>query len=82
MYVLASQVALVVENLPANAGYIRDPGWISELGSGSLLQYFSLENPLDRGAWWAIFHRVMKSGRKSKRLGLHTSIHMYVCTYA
>ena len=29
MFVLASQVALVVENLHANAGYIRDPGWIS-----------------------------------------------------
>ena len=52
MFVLASQVALVVEKLHANAGYIRDPGWISELGrslGGGLWQptpvFFSGESP-------------------------------------
>ena len=29
--------------------------------SPNLLQYFSLENPMDRGAWWATDHRVTKS---------------------
>ena len=60
--ILASQVALVVENLPASAGDIRDAGLIPGLGRstgeghGNPLQYSSLENPMDRGAWgvWSI----------------------------
>ena len=49
----ASQVALVVKNLPANAGDIRDSGSIPELGRspgegiGYPLQYSGLENPMD-----------------------------------
>ena len=38
-------------------GSIRHPGE----GSGSPLQYSCLENPMDRGAWWAIAHGVAKS---------------------
>ena len=65
--ILASQVALVVENLPASAGDIRDAGLIPGLGRstgeghGNPLQYSSLENPMDRGAWWVMVHRVAKS---------------------
>ena len=49
----------MVENPPANAGDIRDMGSIPESGRspgeghGNPLQYSSLENPMDRGAWWA-----------------------------
>ena len=63
----ASQVVLVVKNLPANAGDIRDPGSIPGLGRssgeghGNPLQYSCLENPMDRGAWWATIHGVAKS---------------------
>ena len=45
------------KNLPANA---RDAGSIPGLGrslgggNGNPLQYSCLENPMDRGAWWAI----------------------------
>ena len=52
-------MALVVQNLPANAGDVRDtgsiPGWGRSLeeGNGNLLQYSCLENPMDRRAWWA-----------------------------
>ena len=48
----ASQVELVVKNLPANAGDIRDEGSIPGLGRspGNPLQYSCLENPMDRGA--------------------------------
>ena len=66
--VWASQVALVVNNLPANAGDIRDVGSIPGLGRspgkghGNPLQYSCLENPMDRGAWWAIVHRVQRVG--------------------
>ena len=35
----------------------RSPG----RGHGNPLQYSCLENPIDRGAWWAMFHRVEKS---------------------
>ena len=50
-----TQEALVVKNLPANAG---DSGLIIGLGrsssgegNGNPLQYSSLENPMDGGAW-------------------------------
>ena len=72
----ASQVALVVKNLPANAGDIRDTGLIP--GSGRCpggghsnpLQYSCLENPMDRGAWWAIVHGVTKSWTQLSNLAL------------
>ena len=47
-------MALVVKNLPANAGDIGDVGSIPGEGHGNPLQYSCLENPLGRGAWWAI----------------------------
>ena len=63
----ASQVALVIKNLPANAGDIRDKGSIPGLGrspgggNGNPFQYSCLENLMDRGAWWATVDRVAKS---------------------
>ena len=62
-----SQTVLIIKNLPANAGNIRDGGSILRLvrspggGHDNLLQYSCLENPLDRGAWWATVHGVAKS---------------------
>ena len=56
----------MVKNLPANAGDVRDSGSIHGLGrspgvgNGSQLQYYCLENSMDRGAWWAIGHEVAK----------------------
>ena len=50
------QVVLVVKNLPANVGDIRDMDSIPGLGRspggghGNPLQYSCLENPMDRGA--------------------------------
>ena len=64
MYTWASQVVLVVKNLPANAEYIRDAGLIPGLGRslrgghGNPLQYSCLENPMDRGAWQTRVHGV------------------------
>ena len=60
----ASQVALVVKNGPVNTGDIRDVSSIPEGGRcpggghGNPLQYPCLEDPTDRGAWWAIVHGV------------------------
>ena len=56
----------VVKNLPTNAeaaeagsipGLVRSPGE----GNGKPLQYSCLENPMDRGNWWARVHGVAKS---------------------
>ena len=60
----ASQVVLVIKNLPANAGDVRDSGLIPGPGRspggghGNLVQYSCLENPMDRGAWRATDLRV------------------------
>ena len=63
---LASQVALVVKNLPASAGDMRlrfDPGSGRSPGGGhgNPLQYSCPENPMDRGSWWATVHGVAQS---------------------
>ena len=60
----ASLVAQTVKNPPATQetwGSI--PGWgrSSGEGNGNPLQYSCLENPMDRGAWWATVHGVSKS---------------------
>ena len=63
----ASQVVLVLKNPPANAGDVRVvgliPGWGRSPGEGNgyPLQYSCLENPMDRGAWWATVHGVAGS---------------------
>ena len=63
----ASQVALVVKNLPVMAGDVRDMGLIPGSGrspgggNGNPLQYSCLENSMDRKAWWATVHGVTKS---------------------
>ena len=63
----AFQLALVVNNLPANVGDIRDMGLIPESerspreGHSHLLQYSCLENPMDKGAWWAKVQSVAES---------------------
>ena len=61
---MASQVVLVIKNPPANAGDGRDVGLIPESEDPleedmvTQLQYSCLENPTDRGAWWATVHRI------------------------
>ena len=57
----------MVKNTPANAGDLRDVGSTPGLGrspgggSGNPFQYSCLENPMNRGAWKAIVHRVAQS---------------------
>ena len=52
-------MALVIKNLPAKAGDVKDMGSIPGSGRspggehGNPLQYSSLENSMNRGAWWA-----------------------------
>ena len=54
----------VVKNPPANAGdSVLIPGLEKSPGegNGNPLQYCCLENPMDKGAWWATVHEVVKS---------------------
>ena len=68
----ASHVVLVVKNLPAYPGDLRDAGFIPGSGRspagghGNPLQNSCLENPMDRGAWQAIVHGVTKSWTQLK----------------
>ena len=61
----ASLIAQLVKNL--SAVQCRDPGSILELGrspgegNGEPLQYPCLENPMDRGTWWAAVHGITRS---------------------
>ena len=54
---------LVVKNLHGREvssipGLGRSPGG----GHDNLLQYSCMENSMDRGAWWATVHGIVKSG--------------------
>ena len=57
----------MVKNLAPSAGDVRDSGSVPGSGRfpggghGNPLQYPCLENPMVRGAWWAMVHRVSKS---------------------
>ena len=70
-------MVLVVKNLPASTGEVRDIGSISGSGRslegrhGNPLQYSCLENPMDRGAWRAAVYWVAKSWTRLKRLSIH-----------
>ena len=74
------RVVLVVKNLPANAGGIRDAGLISGLGRspggerGHPHQYSCLENPMDRGAWWTIVQGVTQRWTWLKGLSTHAHL--------
>ena len=67
-------MALVVKNLPANAGDVRDAGLIPGSrrspggGHGNRLQYSCLENPMDRGWGWGTVH---KESDMTEQLSMH-----------
>ena len=67
----------MVKNPPADVG---DAGLISGLGrspgegNGNPLWYTCLENPMDRGAWWATVHGVTEESDSAERLSTTTTI--------
>ena len=75
----ASQVVLVVKNLPANPGDTKDVGLIPGSGrfpgegSGYPLQYSCLENFMDRRAWWSTVPGVAKS--QTRRSTAHADMY-------
>ena len=70
----------MVKNLPGNAGNVRDAGSIPgsrrcpREGHGNPLKYSCLENPMDRGAWWATVHSVTQSQTRLNRLSTHARV--------
>ena len=56
----------MVKSSAAVVGDVRDEGSIPRLGRspggehGNPLQYSCLENPMDRGAWWATVFKVLQ----------------------
>ena len=75
----------VLKNLPVMQKMQETLGSILELGRSpgggynNPLQYSCLENPMDRGAWWATVHRVAKSWPCLKGLSTHACRHATVC---
>ena len=73
----------MVKNQPANAGGIRDVSLIPGLerflggGDGNPLQDSCLENPMDRGTWWATVQRVAKSWTRLKLLSTPAHVHSF-----
>ena len=71
------EMAQWVNNLPANAGDTGDVGSVTGLGrapgegNGNPLHYSCPGNTIDRGAWWATVHGILKSRTQT---GTHTSI--------
>ena len=45
--------------------------WVQSLGGEDSLQYSCLENPVDRGAWWATVHSVANSSIRLKQLSVY-----------
>ena len=76
----ASQVVQVVKNSPTSAGEVRDIRSIlgsvrsAGVGNSNTLQYSCLENPKDRGAWWATVLGVTRSRTLLKWLSTHMHI--------
>ena len=69
----------MAKNPCANAGDVSlIPGSGRSLGGGhgNPLQYSCLENPMDRGAWWATVHGVTNSWTRLKQLSVHTGSNM------
>ena len=60
-----------------NAGYLGSvPGLGSSPGEGNgcQLQYFCLENSMDRGAWWATVHGVTKESDTTELLNNNVKV--------
>ena len=70
---VSKETACSAGDLGSIPGLGRSPGE----GNDNPLQHSCLENPVDRGAWWATVPRVAKSGTQLKQLSKHTAEGMW-----
>ena len=86
-HIWVSYMALVVKKTPTNTGDITDVRsilwWGRSPGEGhsNPLQSSCLENPMDRGAWQALVHQVVKSCTWLKGSSMHTCIYIHTYIY-
>ena len=67
----------MVKNLPAmQETRVRSLGWEVPLEKGTAIpsSILCLENPIDRGAWWATVHGVAKSQTRLSNSHTHTHV--------
>ena len=75
----AAQAVHMVKNPSLSAGDIRDVGSVPGSGRspggghGNPLQYYCLENPMERGAWWTAGHGIAESGTAEVTKYTHVS---------
>ena len=73
----------MIKNLPAmqETGSIPGLGRSPGEGNGKPLKYSGLENPMDRGAWWATVHVVTKSRTRlsKEHFHFHFMIELKLC---
>ena len=67
---LSSVQLLSIRDVDSIPGSGRSPGG----GHGNAFQYSCLENPMDRGAWRAMIHRIRKSDMTESTQHMHTHI--------
>ena len=70
---LQFQGQVIPSSLSPTLGIAQLRSWLRE-GNGNPLQYSCLENPVDRGTWWAAVHRVTQSRTQLKQLSMRACI--------
>ena len=84
-HILGFPCGSMVKIPSTNAGDARDVGSIHGLGrypgegDDNPFQYSCLENPMDRGAWWAMVHGVAKSWTHFSDYHFHSCVCVCVC---
>ena len=62
---------------PGDPSSIPGSGGSPGEGNTYSLQYAYLENPMDRGAWWAPVHRIANSWTQLKQMSTHTCVNKH-----
>ena len=68
----------VVKNIPANAGDVGFDLWVGKIpgeGNGIPLQHSCLDNPMNRGAWWAPWSRRVRHDLATKQQTIPFFLH-------
>ena len=67
-----------MQEMQKYVGSVPGSGRVPGRGNGKPLQFSCLENPMDRGAWWATAHGVTESDM-TERIHTHTKTTVVIC---